>query len=31
MGLALAKVPHTPGGVRAAMDYFTEMAATARA
>jgi alanine-glyoxylate transaminase / serine-glyoxylate transaminase / serine-pyruvate transaminase len=31
MGLALAKVPHTPGGVRAAMDYFTEVAATARA
>jgi len=31
MGLALAKVPHTPGGVRVAMDYFTEVAATARA
>jgi alanine-glyoxylate transaminase/serine-glyoxylate transaminase/serine-pyruvate transaminase len=31
MGLALAKVPHTPGGVRVAMDYFTEVAAAARA
>jgi len=26
MGLAIAGVPHRPAGVRAAMDYFTEMA-----
>jgi alanine-glyoxylate transaminase/serine-glyoxylate transaminase/serine-pyruvate transaminase len=26
MALALAKVPHAPGGVQAAMDYFSEMA-----
>jgi alanine-glyoxylate transaminase/serine-glyoxylate transaminase/serine-pyruvate transaminase len=31
MGLALAKVPHTPGGVRAAMDYFIEATALAPA
>jgi alanine-glyoxylate transaminase/serine-glyoxylate transaminase/serine-pyruvate transaminase len=31
MGLALAKVPHTPGGVRVAMDYFTEVAGAGRA
>src|SRR5262245_2397528 len=30
MALALAKVPHAPGGVRVAMDYFTEVAAAAR-
>ena len=26
MGLALAKVPHKPGGVQAAMDYFASAA-----
>src|SRR5262245_21539384 len=26
MALGLAKVPHAPGGVQAAMDYFSEMA-----
>jgi alanine-glyoxylate transaminase/serine-glyoxylate transaminase/serine-pyruvate transaminase len=31
MGLALANVPHTPGGVRAAMDYFAQQAKLARA
>src|SRR5262245_7970387 len=31
MALALAKIPHTPGGVRVAMDYFTEVAKAARA
>jgi alanine-glyoxylate transaminase / serine-glyoxylate transaminase / serine-pyruvate transaminase len=31
MGLALAQVPHTPGGVRVAMDYLQEVAATGRA
>jgi alanine-glyoxylate transaminase / serine-glyoxylate transaminase / serine-pyruvate transaminase len=31
MGLALANVPHTPGGVRAAMDYFAHQAKLARA
>ena len=31
MGLALAKVPHTPGGVRVAMDYFTQAAEVGRA
>ena len=31
MGLALAKVPHTPGGVRVAMDYFTQAAEAGRA
>jgi alanine-glyoxylate transaminase / serine-glyoxylate transaminase / serine-pyruvate transaminase len=31
MGLALAKIPHTPGGVRAAMDYFAEVAKAGRA
>jgi alanine-glyoxylate transaminase/serine-glyoxylate transaminase/serine-pyruvate transaminase len=31
MGLALAKVPHAPGGVRVAMDYFTEVAGSGRA
>jgi hypothetical protein len=31
MGLALAKIPHTPGGVRVAMDYFAEVAKAGRA
>jgi len=31
MGLALARVPHTPGGVRVAMDYLTEVAGAGRA
>ncbi len=26
MGLAIAAVPHKPGGARAAMDYLTETA-----
>src|SRR5215468_1736241 len=30
MALSLAKVPHTPGGVRAAMDYFTAAAELGR-
>ncbi len=31
MGLALAKIPHAPGGVRVAMDYFAEVAKAGRA
>ncbi|HEU0058705.1 MAG TPA: aminotransferase class V-fold PLP-dependent enzyme [Hyphomicrobiaceae bacterium] len=31
MGLALANIPHTPGGVRVAMDYFAELAKAGRA
>ena len=31
MGLRLAGVPHKPGGVRAAMEYFAETAAPAKA
>jgi alanine-glyoxylate transaminase/serine-glyoxylate transaminase/serine-pyruvate transaminase len=31
MGLALAKIPHVPGGVRVAMDYFAEVAKAGRA
>jgi len=31
MGLALAKIPHTPSGVRVAMDYFAEVAKAGRA
>ena len=30
MGLALAKVPHKPGGVAASMSYLTEAAAGAK-
>jgi len=30
MGLALAKVPHQPGGVQAALDYLADAAAGAR-
>jgi alanine-glyoxylate transaminase/serine-glyoxylate transaminase/serine-pyruvate transaminase len=30
MGLALAKVPHKPGGLQAALDYLADAAAGAR-
>jgi alanine-glyoxylate transaminase / serine-glyoxylate transaminase / serine-pyruvate transaminase len=31
MALALGKIPHTPGGVQVAMDYFAEVAKVGRA
>jgi alanine-glyoxylate transaminase/serine-glyoxylate transaminase/serine-pyruvate transaminase len=31
MALALGKIPHTPGGVQVAMDYFAEVAKAGRA